>query len=106
VLKCSYGGKDDSPTDHVSGLGMEFSFYRDLNGQHYAATRPDILQAAIAPMATAYPAMVYASGYGAAVAYKGSDYHAFTMGFPLECIKSTQQQATIMAAILTFLTNK
>ena len=104
VLKCTYGGKDDSPTDLVSGMGTQFSFYRDLNEQHYAATRPDILQAIDSP--SAYATMAYASGYGAAVAYSGSDYHTFTMGFPLECIKSTQQQASIMGAILSFLIHK
>jgi hypothetical protein len=104
VLKCTYGGKDDSPTDFVNGLGSQFSFYRDLNEQHYAATRPDILQAT--PTPSAYATMVYNSGYGAAVAYSGNDYRTFTMGFPFECIKSTQQQAGIMSAILSFLIQK
>ena len=47
--------------------------------------------------------MAYADGYGAAVAYSGPDYSAFTMGFPFECIKSETMQAAIMQGILTYL---
>ena len=70
--------------------------------QRYAAQYPDILQAegngAIIPMA-------YADGYGAAVAYKGRDYRAFTMGFPFECIKSKSLQVAIMKGIMNYLIN-
>ena len=99
VLKCSYAGKDDDIAETVNGLGTVISFYRHLNENHYAARRPDILQAcgnAIIPMA-------YADGYAAAVAYGGRDYRTFTMGFPFECIKSEQQQADIMKGILNYL---
>jgi hypothetical protein len=102
VLKCSYAGKDESNDETVNGMGTTLTFYRQPNEQHYAAQRPDILQAtgngAIIPMA-------YADGYGAAVAYQGRDYRAFTMGFPFECIKSEALQAAVMKGILTYLIN-
>ncbi len=99
VLKCRYAGKDESQSENVDGMGTTLSFYRHLNEQHYAAQHPDILQAeegAIVPLA-------YADNYGAAVAYGGTDYHAFTMGFPFECIKSKDIQASMMKGILYYL---
>ena len=99
VLKCVFAGKDESADETINGMGTTLQFYRQLNEQHYAAQHPDILEAAegaIIPMA-------YADGYGAAVAYSGPDYSAFTMGFPFECIKSETMQAAIMQGILTYL---
>ena len=101
VLKCFYGGKDDSPDDTVNGLGTKCSFYRQLNEYHYAATRPDIIQTT--GLASTYAMMAYSSGYGAAVGYHGTDYRAFTMGFPFECIKSEQTRGLMMRGILNYL---
>ena len=101
VLKCQFVRKDIATQEEVNGMGTSFSFYRQYNEQHYAAPHPDILQAvdgAIIPLA-------YADGYGAAVAYGGRDYRSFTLGFPLECIKSKSIQVAIMKGILTFLLN-
>ena len=99
VLKCQYTGKDETPDEDITGMGTTFSFYRQLNEQHYAAQHPDVLQAA----QNAIIPMVYADGYGAAVAYSGTDYRTFTMGFPFECIKSGQVQTAIMQGILNYL---
>jgi hypothetical protein len=101
VLKCRYGGKATGDRENVNGMGMNFKFFRRLNEQHYAAQHPDILQAEGKAMAT----MAYADGYGAAVAYGGSDYRCFTMGFPFECIQSAAVRASIMKGILTYLIN-
>ena len=95
------------PTDYrgasgqVNGLGTTFSFYRQLNEQHYAATRTDVLMPAI--QGTAFPTMVYADGTSAAVAYGGQDYRAFTMGFPFECITDKGLRQAIMQGILNYL---
>ena len=51
----------------------------------------------------AFPAMVYANGTSAAVAYGGQDYRAFTMGFPFECITDKRMRASIMNGILNYL---
>ncbi len=98
--------KVNNPTDYrdpsglVTGLGTSFSFYHQLNEQHYAATHTDVLMPAVQG---AFPAMVYANGTSAAVAYSGQDYHAFTMGFPFECITDQGMRASIMNGILRFL---
>ena len=101
--------KVDCPTDyrdasgHVTGLGIAFDFYHQLNEQHYAATRTDVLMPASSAGNAAFPAMVYANGTSAAVAYGGTDYHAFTMGFPFECITDKGKRFSIMNGILSYL---
>ena len=100
ILKLKAAGATRIEADStVTGLGMEIDFYRKINEEHYAATATDILQ----PTDTAFSAMVYASGNGAAVAYNGHDRRAFTMGFPFECISSYRKRAAIMKGIVDFL---
>ena len=101
VLKCRFDGAntDSLWRDSISGMGTQFEFHRHLNERHYAATHPDNLM----PVSPAYPAMVYADGYSACVAYDGRDYKAMTVGFPLECIKTEQKRSAIMRGILKFL---
>ena len=103
VLKVSHGGSERANNDdHVAGLGKEFRIYRELNDQHYACTSPDILL----PTANAFCAMQYSDGQSASVAYKGADYNAFTMGFPLECIQNTTLRDAIMRGVMSFLIQK
>ena len=98
--------KVNSPCDYreasglINGLGTSFSFYHQLNEQHYAATRVDVLMPTVQ---RAFPAMTYANGTSAAVAYSGQDYRAFTMGFPFECITDRQKRISIMNGILNYL---
>ena len=101
VMKCNYQGTnaDSLARDTIEGLGTTFTFYRQLNDIHYAATHPDVLQ----PVAPAFPAMTYADGYPACVAYDGTDYKAMTLGFPFECIKEEHKREVIMKGILRFL---
>ena len=98
TLKSSWGGRSQTTDSMVKGLGTEMAYWKALNEEHYAATSADILQ----PLKPAYTAMQYADGYGAAVAYQGS-CRLFVMGFPFECIKGEQKQATIMRGIMNFL---
>ena len=99
VLKCQYGGKSDDCNEQVRGLGTSFSFYHDLNEQHYAATRPDILQ----PIAPAFSIMAYSNDQCAAIGYGGQDYRAVAMGFPFECIQSTKTRRALMRGLLQYL---
>ena len=104
TLKLSYEANDSlQATGKVNGLGLSFDFHHTLNAKHYAATHPEILM----PAATqAICAMQYDNGASAAVAYKGSDYATFVMGFPFECIKEETIRNQIMAGILHYLTGK
>ncbi len=99
TLKCSFGGQYRGTSNSVEGLGTHIYYYNTLNEDHYAATSADILM----PLPLAYAVMRYADGHDAAVAYKGSDYRSFTMGFPFECIQDPQQQGSIMRGILNYL---
>ncbi len=100
TLKLEYAPVDSlQPTLEVEGLGLRFDYYNTLNDKHYAATHPEILQ----PVEGAFCGMKYENGTSAAVAYKGNDYHAFTMGFPLECITNEKLRTKIMQGILRFL---
>ena len=103
VLKVRLEGVNREASGTISGLGTTFDFHRLLNEQHYAATQSDLLM----PSGEgAFPAMVYANQTSAAVAYNGSDYHAFTMGFPFECITDKNKRASIMRGIMNFLNNR
>ena len=108
VLKVSYQGDYRAPSGKVSGLGTTFDFHHQLNERHYAATSTDILMpAAPIPPTTntqpPFPAMLYANGTSAAVAYGGEDFRTFVMGFPFECITDEAQRNAIMNGILSYL---
>ena len=99
ILKCHLGGTYVSQNDAISGLGTSMQFYHQLNEQHYAATRTDILS----PLSPAFATMLYSNGNAACVAYNGNDYRAITMGFPFECIKGEKKQGIVMRALARFL---
>lgn len=99
VLKCRYAGKSTNASNTVNGLGTSLTYWKQLNDQHYAATRTDILQ----PVKPAYAAMQYADGQDAAIACKQGKTKLFVMGFPFECIQGSQKQSDIMRGILNFL---
>jgi hypothetical protein len=99
VLKCQYAGRSQAQSNELLGLGTNMHYWKELNEEHYAATSADILQ----PVKPAYTAMQYADGYGAAVAYKGTDYRLFVMGLPFECIQEEQKRTSIMNGIIRYL---
>ena len=100
VLKCEYDGESHCADGKVRGMGLDFGYYHELNEQHYAATHTDVLLPA---GENAFCSMAYSSDVSAAVAYGGSDYRSFVMGFPLECIADTYHRRAIMQGILKFL---
>lgn len=103
ILKYRYGNTLETTGNSISiqGMGRTVSIPRLPNEQAYSVTAPDC----IAPTATAFAAMTYSAGNAsAAVAYKGSDYRTFIMGFPFESIKEEADRTAIMASVLRFLT--
>ena len=106
LLKIEHAGVLRHPDSEIRGLGTTFNIFRQHNERHYAAPQTDILVPAL-DVPQAFPAMVYAGNESsAAVAYQGNDYHAFTMGFPFECITDKTKRNDIMRGILKFLINK
>ena len=104
VLKVNFEGTNSDRQTAISGLGQHFDIYRQPNEQHYAAHHTDILMpAASANPQQTFPAMVYADGTSAAVAYQGKDYRTFVMGFPFECIADEEMRSKLMYGIMKFL---
>lgn len=99
ILKCTFNGNNNAASATIEGMGTKLQFHRTINEAHYAAFSPDNLKAT----PQSFPALRYSDGYDAAIAYKGSDYRAFTIGFPFECITDTAKQQSIMRGILNFL---
>ncbi len=101
VLKYEYASAlSAQDITSITGLGTACDIYRQLNEQSYCVPAVDCL----APVDEGFCTMVYSpSGESAAVAYQGSDYHSFVMGFPLESIKDTYLRVSILSAILRFL---
>ena len=86
------------PGGYVSGFGQTCVVTDQLNPDHYAVTRADVL----IPINGAFPSMLYAGGQTAAIARK-SGVPVYVMGFPLECITNSSQRSYIMRGILDFL---
>ena len=100
VLKYTNGGSMlGIATGNVSGLNNLFTFPIHINEQTYAVPAPDCLL----PTGGAYATFVYTPGnYGAGIAYQGTDYRTFVLGFPLESIEGAKQRGVIMKAALGF----
>ena len=104
VLKFSHGGNMwGVTTGQVSGASSTFTFPTQVNEKRYAVPAPDC----ILPMNGSYSTFVYTPGnYGAGIAYKGTDYRTFVLGFPLESIEETQQRAGVMRAAIGLFRSK
>ena len=100
VLKYTHGGSMRGiTTGNVSGANELFSFPTQINERTYAVHAPDC----ILPTGGAYSTFVYTPGnYGAGIAYKGTDYRTFILGFPLESINGVKERGNIMKTILGF----
>ena len=98
TLKFTHGGSMwGVTTGQVSGATSTMTFPTKVNEKSYAVPAPDCLL----PVGGAYSTYVYTPGnYGAGIAYKGSDYRTFVLGFPLESIDSTTERARLMKAAL------
>ncbi|MCR4764713.1 MAG: xanthan lyase [Bacteroidaceae bacterium] len=85
------------------GMSRTVQVASALNADCYAVCSADIISA----VGDAFTAMVYTdTNESAAVAYKGAQYHTFSMGFPFEAINDPVEREHIMASILRFLINR
>ena len=101
ILKYDYNGSlvTDS-IDGLSGMGATFDVYRTLNEKSYRVPSVDCLQ----PVDAAFCPMVYTPAEkSAAVAYNGTDYRTFTLGFPLESITDDEIRVNLLRGIIQFL---
>lgn len=93
--------RTDTSEHGIKGLGRTVSIPAWLNETQYPVVSADVIEA----KDPAFTAMTYTeTNYSAAVAYGGSDYRTFSMGFPFESITKESERAAIMAGVLQFLT--
>lgn len=101
VLKTTFTGTDTNAGNNmVDGLGLSFDIIRQINDRHFAATSVDRIAACDG---RSFAAMCYQDGSTAGVAYDGTDYKSFVMGYPYECINNVRTRQQVMKGLLAFL---
>jgi len=98
TLKFTHGGSMYGvTTGEAFGANTSFTFPTKVNEKTYAVPSPDCLL----PAGGSYSTFVYTPGnYGAGIAYQGTDYRTFVLGFPFESIEGTEQRTRVMQAVL------
>lgn len=101
VWKTTFTGTDTNAGNNmVDGLGLSFDIIRQINDRHFAATSVDRIAACDG---RSFAAMRYQDGSTAGVAYDGTDYKSFVMGYPYECINNVRTRQQVMKGLLGFL---
>ena len=101
VLKTTFTGTDTNAGNNMAdGLGLSFDIIRQINDRHFAATSVDRIAACDG---RSFAAMRYQDGSTAGVAYDGTDYKSFVMGYPYECINNVRTRQQVMKGLLGFL---
>lgn len=101
VLKTTFTGTDTNAGNNmVDGLGLSFDIIRQINDRHFTATSVDRIAACDG---RSFAAMRYQDGSTAGVAYDGTDYKSFVMGYPYECINNVRTRQQVMKGLLGFL---
>ena len=86
----------DKSNKTLSGCGLTFDIYRDMNPESYCVPTPSVL----APSGQAFAILTYNNGNCAAIAQQ----HRFVrLGFPLESITDRKKLNALTQAFLTFL---
>lgn len=86
--------------DGLSGMNTSFDIYRTFNEKSYRVPSVDCLQ----PVSNAFCPLIYApQNKSAAVAYSGTDYRCFTLGFPFESITDDETRVSLLRGIIQFL---
>ena len=101
ILGIEHQGTYRDSSNVLYGMNTQFQFYNQMNDKHYPATSCDVIY----PTSSAFPIMTYSNRLPAAVAYQGT-YKAISMGFPLECVTTSEKRATMMRALLDYLSIK
>ena len=98
MLKFTHGGSMYGvTTGEAFGANTSLTFPTKVNEKTYAVPSPDCLL----PAGGSYSTFVYTPGnYGAGIAYQGTDYRTFVLGFPFESIEGTEQRTRVMQAVL------
>lgn len=86
----------DKSLKTLSGCGLTFDIYRDMNPQSYSVPSPSVL----APSGQAFAILTYSNGNCAGIAQQ---QRFVRLGFPLESITEQKKLNALMKAFLAFL---
>ena len=97
------GSREMLYTSQVRSAHASFTIPRTLNEQMLAVPAPETL----VPINPAYAVLAYEEGNQcAAIAYPGTDYRTFILGFPFESIREEKERIRLMGMALKFLIGK
>ena len=101
ILKYDYAGS--IPSDSIVTITSQkssFEIYHTPNEKHYYVSSVDCLM----PVDGAFCPLIYAPHeQSAAVAYNGTDYRSYALGFPLESITDDERRVNLLRGIIQFL---
>ena len=83
-------------TDSVARDSVVALLYKSPNAVHYAPTKVDVLT----PLDGATTGYRYTGWWSASVAYVAGNRRSHIFGFPLECIKDSEDRRRIMAEVI------
>lgn len=98
-LNTEFKGKIKTSGSQINAFGRAFTIYDSVNEHHYAAPCTDILN----PLGGARKLMTYQGGHCAATVYDGDTWRSIVMGFPFECIRSTNERKMLMKDMIDYL---
>lgn len=101
ILHFNPGGKEKAETSlKIEGMNTGCSLNMQPNEKHLSTAYTSIIE----PAGTAFSILTYPqSSHSAGVAYKGADYRAITLGFPIEQIEEDDVRHMLMNAFIQFL---
>ena len=85
-----------SDTDSIARDSVVALLYKSPNAVHYAPTKLDVLT----PLDGATTGYRYTGWWSASVAYVAGNRRSHIFGFPLECIKDSEDRRRIMAEVI------
>lgn len=101
IMGCRQNGNiTEKSVKGVSGSGLNFSIYREMNEHSYAVPATGVL----APQnSNAFAMLAYSNGSPAGIAYNGNGYKSIALGFPLESIIEANSRNLLMGALINYL---
>ena len=92
-------GKAKCVASPFLSLSGNYTYHNELNSDSYAVESPDAIEPATKE---AYTIMRYSeNNLSAGIAYQG-EYKTCVLGFPFESLRTAEERASLMDAILTF----
>lgn len=104
VLKYAYEKTiQQTFSGEIEGLNRKFTVSQGINEERYAVSSVDC----IAPLGGAFSVFAYDENrFSGGIAYAGTDYGTFILGFPFESIQDINNRTYLMMGILDFFNSR